>query len=66
FMTEARRLLREKGKLFITAKIKSFLRKQGLKKEELEKLLTTQGFKTEVITYSGGEASALLVKTNNQ
>ncbi|MCX8200920.1 MAG: class I SAM-dependent methyltransferase [Candidatus Caldarchaeum sp.] len=62
FMTEARRLLREKGKLFITEKIKSFLRGQGLKKEEFEKLLNTQGYATESLQYRGGEALAVLVK----
>ncbi|MCS6769865.1 MAG: class I SAM-dependent methyltransferase, partial [Candidatus Caldarchaeum sp.] len=63
FMTEARRLLKDGGKFLIAVKVKGFLRKQGLRKEELEKLLNTQGFKTEALAYGGGEAFAVLVKT---
>ncbi|MEM0349067.1 MAG: methyltransferase domain-containing protein [Candidatus Caldarchaeum sp.] len=62
FMTEARRLLRQGGKLVVVTRVRSFLRRRGLQETELDKLLATQGFKLVEKIQKGGEALCVLLK----
>ncbi|MDJ0271318.1 MAG: class I SAM-dependent methyltransferase [Aigarchaeota archaeon] len=63
FMTEVRRLLKQGGKLIVLTHVRSFLRRRGLPKTELDKLLATQGFKlVERIEKSGDALCVLLTE----
>ncbi|MEM2023296.1 MAG: methyltransferase domain-containing protein [Candidatus Caldarchaeum sp.] len=66
FMTEARRVLRAGGKLVIACKLKTFLRKKGLGKKDLKKLLEVDGFTVESKNLSWDEAFIVLVKSGSQ
>ncbi|MEM4155063.1 MAG: hypothetical protein QXW52_09645, partial [Candidatus Caldarchaeum sp.] len=63
FMTEARRVLRMGGKLIIVERLRTIFRRRGVRKNDLEKLLETAGFKTEFRKLGGGEAAVHLIKS---
>jgi SAM-dependent methyltransferase len=62
FMTEVRRLLKEGGRAIIVTRLKTFFRRSGVGKEELEKLLNTDGFRLVRRSLKRGQAVAVLVK----
>ncbi|MEM4641797.1 MAG: methyltransferase domain-containing protein [Candidatus Caldarchaeum sp.] len=62
FMTEVRRLLKQGGKLIVLTHVRSFLRRRGLPKNELDKLLATQGFKLVERIEKSGDALCVLLK----
>ncbi|MEM2986206.1 MAG: methyltransferase domain-containing protein, partial [Candidatus Caldarchaeum sp.] len=62
FMTEVRRLLKQGGKLIVLTHVRSFFRRRGLPKNELDKLLATQGFKLVERIEKSGDALCVLLK----
>ncbi len=62
-MTEARRLLKEGGRLVIYTELRNFFRRKGLKRGEFEQLLTTAGFRVEYRKIGWRHAVAVLTKS---
>ncbi|MEM1947673.1 MAG: methyltransferase domain-containing protein [Candidatus Caldarchaeum sp.] len=66
FMTEALRLLKEGGTLVILTRLRTFFHKTGIKKDLLEKLLGTRGYRQQSVKKGGGRVFAVLVKSSSQ
>ncbi len=63
FMTEVRRLLKERGRLVIYTGLRNFFIRKGLKKDEFEQLLTTAGFRVEYKKIGWRHSVAVLIKS---
>ncbi len=63
FMTEVRRLLKEGGRILVVTRLRTFLRKSGLKGGEFEKLISMDGFQVVHKKVRWGRATAVLTKT---